>query len=198
MKTAHIIWAHPRENSLTSQVVTALKAAAAEKEINVRELDLYRAGFDPVLREEDEPDFSNSDKPYSEQVYQLFDQMAGSDMAFVVFPVWWYSMPAILKGYVDRVWNYGLTYGNGKQLPYSSIRWIALVGGAQGKFESHKKDAYMQDLRNDGIAKYSGVEDSRVTFLYNTLAFEESIEDMNHHHHGLIQQAKHELYLLAA
>lgn len=139
MKTAHIIWAHPRENSLTSQVVTALKAAAAEKEINVRELDLYRAGFDPVLREEDEPDFSNSDKPYSEQVYQLFDQMAGSDMAFVVFPVWWYSMPAILKGYVDRVWNYGLTYGNGKQLPYSSIRWIALVGGAQGKFESHKK-----------------------------------------------------------
>lgn len=196
-KIVHIIWAHPRVDSLTAQVVTGLKEVALEKGLEVIELDLYRSNFDPVLREVDEPDWSNPDKVYGKEVYELLDASAGSDLAFIVFPVWWYSMPAILKGYIDRVWNYGLTYGNGKSLPYKAIRWIALVGGAQSKFEAHKKDAHMKELLNDGIAKYCGVSDSEITFLYNTIAFEETIDDKAVHYQGLINAAQRELHLLA-
>lgn len=47
----------------------------------------------------------------------------------------------------------------------------------------------MEDLFNDGIAIYCGVKDSTVTFLYNTLAYEEDA-DLNYHHQVLIEQAR--------
>ena len=37
----------------------------------------------------------------------------------------------MLKGYLDRVWNYGLGYGPGGKLGGKKIRWVALVGGSQ-------------------------------------------------------------------
>ncbi|WP_186079845.1 NAD(P)H oxidoreductase [Burkholderia gladioli] len=185
-----IIWAHPRHDSLTGRVVNAISAEARQLGIEVDELDLYRSGFDPVLKSADEPDFKNPHKQYSEEVIRMAASLSGSDAAIIVFPVWWYSLPAMLKGYIDRVWNYGLLYGNGKRLPFAAIRWVALVGGARKRFEGEGKDRYMKSLLDDGIAIYCGVKDSTVTFLYNTLAYEENTADLGVHHDDLIEEAR--------
>ena len=115
MKTNNIylIWAHPRHDSLTGQVVKEITQQATAQNIAVKELDLYRAGFDPVLNVVDEPDWANPQKEYAPEVHQLFSEMQGHDTAVIVFPVWWYSFPAMLKGYLARVWDYGLVYGSG-------------------------------------------------------------------------------------
>jgi putative NADPH-quinone reductase len=186
----HLIWAHPRIGSLTSKVVEAIKNEATTQGIDIAELDLYRSGFNPVLQSEDEPDWANPAKIYSKEARCLAESLDGSVSLVLVFPLWWSSLPAMLKGYIDRVWNYGLVYGNGKSLPVSSIRWIALVGGAKKNFEDHKKDHYLEDYLNNGIASYCGVQDSTVTFLYNTIAFEEETSDLGKHHEALITQAK--------
>ncbi|WP_234272107.1 NAD(P)H oxidoreductase [Billgrantia zhangzhouensis] len=188
-KKLHVIWAHPRHDSLTGRVVNAIMSEAQQQGMSTVELDLYRSGFDPVLGLEDEPDFSNPNKQYSHEVTRLAESLTGSDAAIIVFPVWWYSLPAMLKGYIDRVWNYGLFYGNGKRLPFSAIRWVALVGGGQTRFVREHKDRYMEDLLNNGIATYCGIENSTVTFLYNTLAYEEDA-DLSLHHQVLIDQAR--------
>jgi putative NADPH-quinone reductase len=185
-----IVWAHPRTDSLTSRVVAGLKYEASKKGIEVAELDLYRSGFDPILREDDEPDWTNPQKIYSKEVMKLSASISDFDHIVFVFPVWWYSLPAMLKGYIDRVWNYGLAYGDGKKLSVSSVSWIALVGGAKKNFEKHQKNNYMEDLLNNGISKYCGVNKSSVMFLYNTIAFEEGIEDSEKHYAALISQAK--------
>lgn len=189
-KKIHLIWAHPRSTSLTARVVDAVRQAAEQSGLMVEELDLYRLDFDPVIREPDEPDFKNPAKPYSKEVTDLAHSLQGSDAAVIVFPVWWYSLPAMLKGYIERVWNYGLVYGNGQRLPFSKIRWIALVGGGKSRFVKDKKDAYLSDLLDDGISKYCGVNDSHVTYLYNTLAYEEDTPDLGKHHLGLIAEAE--------
>ncbi|MCU1727678.1 NAD(P)H oxidoreductase [Pseudomonas sp. 7P_10.2_Bac1] len=193
----HIIWAHPRTDSLTARVVSGLKAEAQNNHMSVSELDLYRADFDPALHEADEPDWKDPAKTFSPHVMHLAESLPGVDHLVIVFPVWWYSMPAMLKGYIDRVWNYGLVYGGGKKLPVSSIRWIALVGGARGHFEKHQKHHYMEDLLNEGIAKYCGVENSSVTFLYNTIALEEDTDDLAKLHETLIDQARSVVSALA-
>lgn len=55
---------------------------------NVSTLDLYRSGFDPVLREDDEPDWNNPQKTYSPEVHRLFGELEDKDTLVLVFPVW--------------------------------------------------------------------------------------------------------------
>lgn len=190
MKTENIylIWAHPRADSLTANVVEEIQGEAARQSIEVTTLDLYRRKFNPVLGTEDEPDWSNPQKAYSAEVHQLFGEMEGHDTAVIVFPVWWYSFPAMLKGYLDRVWNYGLAYGEGNKMPFSKVRWVALVGGAEDKFEHFGWQKNMTDYLTKSMS-YLGVEDTQITFLYNTIGVEEQAGGHDHYD-GLFTQVR--------
>lgn len=190
-KSIQIIWAHPRVDSLTARVVNGIKEEAAELGIPVSELDLYRANFNPLMTPEDEPNFKDPDsKEYSREVREMANFLDGHDAAIIVYPVWWYSLPAILKGYIERVWNYGLLYGKGKRLPFNQIRWVALVGGGRKRYEEERWDENMNYILSEGISKYCGVDDSSVSYLYNTLAYEEQTENLGAHHETLINEAK--------
>ena len=130
----YLVWAHPRHDSLTAHIADAIHQRAMERKIQVTELDLYRRNFNPVMTSEDEPDWKNMDKRYSPEVHQLYSELLEHDTLVVVFPLWWYSFPAMLKGYIDRVWNNGLAYGDGHKLPFNKVRWVALVGGDKESF----------------------------------------------------------------
>ncbi|WP_300757235.1 NAD(P)H oxidoreductase [Janthinobacterium sp.] len=188
-RRAYLIWTHPRADSLTAQVVAGIKQELQQHDVEVAELDLYRHGFNPVLDVADEPDWGNPDKRYSEEVMELAAALQGSDFGIVVFPLWWYGMPAMLKGYLDRVWNYGLTYGAGRTLPFSKLRWITLVGGGQQEFEGWGNPDNMRHLLNGSIAAYGGVKDAEIEFMYNTIGPEEG-SDAADHYAALIAQAR--------
>ncbi|MOA52701.1 Glutathione-regulated potassium-efflux system ancillary protein KefF [compost metagenome] len=51
---------------------------------------------------------------YSPEVEAEMERMKKHDALAYVFPVWWYNLPAMLKGYIDRVWNNGFAYGSNK------------------------------------------------------------------------------------
>ncbi|SUI82904.1 Glutathione-regulated potassium-efflux system ancillary protein kefF [Serratia quinivorans] len=176
LNNIYFIWAHPRPDSLTAQVVGEMQREAARQGYNVSSLDLYRSHFDPILRVEDEPDWDNPQKTYSEEVHRLFNELEDKDTLVLVFPVWWYAFPAMLKGYLERVWNYGLAYGAGSGLKDKKIRWLALVGGSQSGFIKYGWEKNMTDYINGSMA-YLGVEDARIDFLYNTIGVEEGITD---------------------
>jgi len=188
-RRAYLIWTHPRADSLTAQVVAGIKQELQQHEVEVAELDLYRHGFNPVLGEEDEPDWANPDKRYSEEVMELAAALQGADFGIVVFPLWWSGMPAMLKGYLDRVWNYGLTYGAGRSLPFSKLRWIILVGSGQQEFEAWGNPDNMRHLLNGSIAGYGGVKDADIEFMYNSIGPEEGVE-ASVHYAALISQAR--------
>lgn len=188
MKKVHIIWAHPRTESLTAQIVEAMKKHAHEKGLDVSELDLYRSEFNPVMYGEDEPRWDNINYPYTKEVRKLFDSLKGVDTLCIVFPVWWYSFPAILKGYIDRVWTNGLAYGKGNRLPVNKIRWVALTGETKEAFEIKGNYEYMKHMMIVSLAEYCGVNDAKVEFLYDTIGFEG--QRNQEHYHGLFVQAK--------
>ena len=166
-----------------------IRDEAAKSAFEVSELDLYRSGFSPALLEQDEPEWDNPDKAYSDEVMELAQSLKDKDVLVFVFPVWWFSIPAMLKGYFDRVWNHGLIYGAGKKLPVKTVRWIALVGGSREDFERRQNDKLMEQFLNGRIASYCGATDSKVEFLYNTIGAEEEIKDRKEHFELLFQQA---------
>lgn len=174
-----VIWAHPRTGSLTATIVQEVIDQLTEFGARVDELDLYRSGFASVLDTLDEPDWENPQKQYSPEVQEHAARTMTASAVVFVFPVWWYSLPAVLKGYIDRVWNYGLFYGGAHDHGVASVRWIGLAGHPREQFRKRDYDQMIAHHLNVGIADYCGVQDSRVELLYNTLGDE--ISDMSKH-----------------
>lgn len=187
MKNVYFVWAHPRKHSLTGQIVESMKAYSLQKGLHVTELDLYRAGFNPVLQEIDEPVWDSNTPAYSQEVNDLFAELSTMDVVFFVFPVWWYSVPAMMKGYIERVWNLGLAYGNGNKLPVKKIRWIALTGERETSFAKRDNDKYMRHYTVNSISSYCGVKDANIEFLYDTIGYE-GTQDQTHYD-NLFKQA---------
>lgn len=184
----YIVWAHPRSDSLTAQVVKEIQGEAERQGTNVSTLDLYRLGFNPALNVEDEPDWDNPNKQYSPEVHRLFNEMATNDTVVFVFPVWWYGFPAMLKGYLDRVWNNGLAYG-GKGFPAKKVQWVALVGGSQEGYVKYGWEKNMTDYLTSA-GSYLGIPETKIHFLYNTIGVEEDIVDREKHYQNLFEQAR--------
>lgn len=191
----YIVWAHPRADSLTAQMVQEIETRATHHGIRVSTLDLYRSGFNPVLGVEDEPDWNNPDKQYSPTVHRLFSEMEGNDTVVVIFPLWWYSFPAMIKGYLERVWNFGLAYG-GKVFPAKKVCWLALVGGSEAGFKKYGWEKNMTDYLQ-GAGSYLGIEETRIDFLYNTIGVEEDITHGESHYQQLFAQVRESVDALA-
>lgn len=183
-----VIWAHPRRDSLTATIAQQLIDQLAELGAHVDELDLYRSGFDSVLHAPDEPDWENPEKYYSNEVREHAARTMAATAVVFVFPVWWYSLPALLKGYIDRVWNYGLFYGGEHDQGIAAVRWVGLAGHSREKFQKRGYDRMMAHHLNIGIAEYCGVHDSRLELLYNTLG--DDISDMPRHIEHLRSMAR--------
>ena len=105
-----LVLCHPIRVSLSGSVVDAFTKGALEAGHKVDFFDLYGERFSPVLKETDEPS-TESLYSYSNDVQENFTRLNKNEAVVMVFPLWWWSTPAMLKGWVDRVWNYGLTYG---------------------------------------------------------------------------------------
>ncbi len=119
-----IILAHPEGQSFCAEL--ARRASERLQCLGeARTLDLYAENFDPVIRPAHFPSRASNEKfePMVEQSHQAatgdvtFDvarhQVAVQwcDRLLLVFPLWWWSMPAILKGWVDRVLSTDFAYG---------------------------------------------------------------------------------------
>jgi NAD(P)H dehydrogenase (quinone) len=167
MKVLTVI-SHPRTTSLTFAVanrfVQGLKDAGHETEV----LDLHRSGFNPVLWEADEPDWSADDQHYSPEVEEEIERMKQYDALAYIFPLWWWSMPAMLKGYIDRVWNYGFAYGS-KKLHHQHVLWLSLAGAPIERFEKRKYDKMMTHYFNVSLADYVGIPNSQFELFYKTI-----------------------------
>lgn len=133
-----VILAHPDENSFNAAVARtwceAARACGHEAELR----DLYRLGFNPVLKatEQPRPDLY----AMSNDVAAELAVIASADIFVLIYPVWFGAPPAILKGYVDRVLGSGFSYGairerahhqfmSGKQLVSistsgNSLQWL--------------------------------------------------------------------------
>ncbi|MFS0788262.1 NAD(P)H oxidoreductase [Shouchella sp. 1P09AA] len=165
-----LIVAHPRKEALTMKVAEHFVNGAEEKGHKVDVVDLYREEFNPVLFEKDEPDFESKNNVYSETVMKEVKHIEESDALVFIFPIWWYGMPAIMKGYVDRVINYGVAYGQGKDGIVDKVRFIGLGGVDRDFYEEQEFTSAIDIQLNRGISNYIGIHDTETHLFLNTFA----------------------------
>lgn len=71
--------------------------------------DLYRMGFDPILSAHELVPVG-AGNPASADVLRAQDEITIADAVTVIYPLWWLSMPAMMKGFIDRVFARGFAY----------------------------------------------------------------------------------------
>ena len=124
-----VLYAHPVETSYSAALhqatVAALKAAGHE----VDDCDLYAENFDPVLSRQERIDY-HDEAINTRNVQAYVDRLRAADALVLCTPVWNYGYPAILKGFLDRVFLPGVSFNlaDGKVAPnFWHIRKIGCV-----------------------------------------------------------------------
>ncbi len=107
MKTT-IVYAHPYAGSFNHAVLEEVRQAVGDCHL----IDLYADGFEPAMSEADLAMYSigGSTDPLVARYNEYLDD---TDRIVFIFPIWWYDMPAIMRGFLDKVLLSGTSYVSG-------------------------------------------------------------------------------------
>ncbi|WP_232822742.1 NAD(P)H oxidoreductase [Glycomyces dulcitolivorans] len=189
--TALVVIGHHRSDSLTAAVAERAAKRLSAGGYRVDVLDLQAEGFDPRGNTADEPDYRNPDPRYSDEVHRHIARVHAADVIVPVFPVWWYGLPALLKGWIDRVWNSGIAYGReSKRMAGKRMLWIALAGLPEDHPNSRFTREFLDGPLRVGISAYCDVPDAAAVALYDAEAHGLSGADRDRHYRELFAQAE--------
>lgn len=183
-----IVYAHPEPRSLNGSLkdfaVRHLEAAGHAVQVS----DLYAMAWKPQLDAADSLDgaagprfdpSADSQRAYqsgrqSPDIVREQDKLRWADAVIFQFPLWWFSMPAIMKGWVERVYAYGFAYGVGE---HSDARWgdrygegtlagkramlVVTTGGWESHYSARGINGPIDDLLfpiHHGILHYPGFD----------------------------------------
>jgi NAD(P)H dehydrogenase (quinone) len=198
-----IIYAHPDPKSLNGSLKDFAVAHLVGRGHTVRVSDLYAMGWKAVLDREDFPALDQSRRlsigQASGEAYATGTQtpdverqqadLLWADAVIFQFPLWWFSMPAILKGWVDRVYALGFGYGVGE---HSETHWgdrygegtlqgkramlVVSMGGWESHYSERGVNGPIQDILfpiNHGILHYPGFDVMQPFLLYKVHSMDE-------------------------
>jgi NAD(P)H dehydrogenase (quinone) len=153
---ALIVHAHPEPTSFNAALRDVARDTLTAQGWQVQVSDLYAMGFDPVL---DRHDFTTvhdatrfnasleqrhawANQGLAPVLAAELDKLLAADLLILQFPLWWFGLPAILKGWIDRVFLSGVVYGRGAIFERGKLagkRAMASLttGGPQAAFGPH-------------------------------------------------------------
>lgn len=108
MKTV-IVFNHPYEGSFCTAILASVTAGLKKAGHEVDLMHLDRDRFNPVMSAEDLRAFVNR-KPVDPQVITYQSRLESADHLIFIFPIWWELMPAMMKGFIDKVIFPGVAY----------------------------------------------------------------------------------------
>ncbi|TLP71458.1 NAD(P)H-dependent oxidoreductase [Pseudomonas nitroreducens] len=193
-----IVYAHPEPRSLNGSLkdfaVRRLQAAGHEVQVS----DLYAMNWKATLDASDSLDRDpearfdpslDSKRAYaagrqSSDIAAEQEKLRWADTVILQFPMWWFTMPAILKGWFERVYAYGFAYGVGE---HSDARWgdrygegnlagkramlVVTTGGWESHYSARGINGPIDDLLfpiHHGVLHYPGFDVLPPYLVYRT------------------------------
>ncbi|MEL7100314.1 MAG: NAD(P)H-dependent oxidoreductase [Pseudomonadota bacterium] len=162
-KTVLIVIDHPNPASLTHAVAEAFAEGALAAGFNHDICDLHAEGFDPRWSM---PDVEER----AEDIAAHQARIDASDAVCMAFPLFWYGMPAMMKGWIDRVWSFGWAYDEvgapDRSLLKDRTGVLLIPAGANPEtWQDEGYEAAMRTIWERGTLGYFGFTDKRIRFL---------------------------------
>jgi len=159
---------HPDPASLTHALALRFSDGAAQAGHSVEMADLHAEGFDPRWTKSDAAQFAEGCSP--KDVDREQQRIARCDALCLVFPLYWYGMPAMTKGWIDRVWSWGWAYDDITDPPKSLLpnrKGVLLVPAAANpeNWEEEDLGPAMKSIWGPGTLAFFGIADPDIHFL---------------------------------
>lgn len=103
-----IVLSHPNPASYTAALAQAVAEGASAAGHSTEVIDLHAEAFNPVLSAAEHAAYA--DPPTDPQVQRHAAALARAEALVIVAPIWWSGPPAMLKGWLDRVWRPGIAF----------------------------------------------------------------------------------------
>jgi NAD(P)H dehydrogenase (quinone) len=156
-----IVYAHPNTNTFSNQILETCIAESKRNGHHTEVRDLYRIGFNPVLQSSDFTALKTASLPDEIRIEQQY--ISTADILIFVYPLWWGGMPAILKGYIDRIFLSGFAYVHNDSIHQSLLSGKnAMVFCTQGSsLEEYAQNGMTESItriNETGIFSFVGLE----------------------------------------
>lgn len=181
-----IVFAHPERESVNGSLLNVSIEELEKQGHEVKCSDLYRMNWKACVDRADFPNLekdqrlrpavasymASNDNSLTDDVNEEQTKLKWADTVILQFPLWWFSMPAILKGWVERVFSCGFAYGVGE---HSEKHWgdrygegmmlgkramlVVTAGGWPQHYSARGINGVIDDLLfpiNHGILYYPG------------------------------------------
>ncbi len=158
-----LILAHPSQESFNHSIARNISLQLEKKGYEVQIRDLYLLGFDPILDEKSWKDYENQANPATSDILEEQQAILWANHLVFVYPTWWWSQPAILKGYFDRVFTPSFAFDNsvipakGKLLD-KMVTIIQTTGAPDEFVKEAGMDVAVKKLMQFGIFDFLGME----------------------------------------
>lgn len=156
-----IIYAHPNSQSLNGYLKQTVVDHLSYSGHEVKIRDLYQLDFNPVLKLKDLEGQRKGQVAEDVKIEQ--DYIVWADCMTFIYPIWWTGLPAILKGYIDRVFSYGFAYryDQGVQKGLLTGKKAVIInthGKSQIEYNDLGMDRALSLTSDKGIYTYCGLE----------------------------------------
>ncbi|WP_312304427.1 NAD(P)H-dependent oxidoreductase [Chryseobacterium sp.] len=163
-----IIYAHPNDESLNHSILNTVTKHLESQNHEIITRDLYKISFDPVLSLDDmQRQFTGE---AAEDIKREQDHISWAEQITFIYPIWWTGLPAIMKGYIDRVFSYGFAYRYDQGVQKGLLKGKSTViinthGKSHEEYNRVGMDKALELTSDHGIFIYSGLNVIRHFFF---------------------------------
>jgi putative NADPH-quinone reductase len=159
-----LLFAHPEPQSFNGAMLRTAIATLEAAGHRVQVSDLYGQPFNPVsdrrnfttvanaafFKQQKEELYAAAHQGFADEVEAELQKLAWCDVMIWQFPLWWFGVPAVLKGWVDRVFAMGRAYGAGQFYENGVFRGkralLSLTTGSGSPAEAYQSGGLQGDL----------------------------------------------------
>jgi NAD(P)H dehydrogenase (quinone) len=168
-----IVYAHPNPKSFNHAILETAKETLRQKGDEIKVVDLYSENLKTTLDGEDFGKIMAGETPADVRGYQ--NDILWAEKLVFIFPVWWWSYPAVLKGWIDRVFLMGFAYVfnetgvKGLLKNEKALVFMTTGGPEEGYKQSNTVDILTRQM-SDGVMKFCGVNNTTTKIFYGVPA----------------------------
>ena len=169
----YIIYTHPNPKSFNHAILESFTEGLTEAGHSFEISDLYADNFKAGLDSKDLEQIFSGNIPDDIKCYQ--DKITAAEALVFIYPIWWIDCPALLKGWIDRVFLAGFAYRMDEphiMIPLLKQRKALIINTAGGPWEEYRDKGWkdmIYKLMGDFILRTCGIQQVEHVIFHNVM-----------------------------